>query len=270
MIQTISHIQTQPVYIEFLHPISDTVKNMSDHFLILQIQLHKVVISFPAFIPQAVIIIGISAQINMEPVQIRGILPFLQNILKGPEASSHMIENTVQHHPDSFFMKVLTDLFEILIGAQPAVHLPEIPGIIPMGIRLKQRGKIDGVCAKLLYMSNPAIYLLYSILLCCRTASVIFKRSPAESQRIYLIKNTFVSPHKCVLLSLNFVSPLMLRGTCIRYISIPYPIFAFHFFCFSAVLRKITKVEKIYSSIHLFLLKIHIRQCRFPLIHMCG
>ena len=34
--------------------------------------------------------------------------------------------------------------------------------------------------------------------------------------------------------------------------------------------RRITKVEKFYSSIHLFLLKIHIRQCRFPLIHMCG
>ena len=139
MIQQISHIQTQSVNIEGFHPETDALQNMVHHLFIFQIQLHQIVIAFPALVPQTVVVVGISAQINMKPVQIRRVLPVFQHVLKGPEASSHMVEHTVQHHADSGLMQAPAHLCKILVASKPAVNFSEISCIITVGIRFKYR-----------------------------------------------------------------------------------------------------------------------------------
>ena len=177
---------------------------MVDDLFIPQVQLYQIVVAFPALIPEAVIVIGVSSKINVEPVKIGRILPVLQHILKGPEASSHMVKHPVQNHADSFLMKPGANLLKILIRAKAAVHLPEIPCIVSMGIGFKQGGKIYGICPQLSDMSDPVNHLPYSRSLRRLLCPVVFKRRSAEAQRIYLVKNAFVSPHRCVLLFSSF------------------------------------------------------------------
>ena len=52
-------------------------------------------------------------------------------------------------------MQLVADSGEVLIGAQSGVDLPVIPGVVAVGIGLKDRGKIDGVCAELFYVRDP-------------------------------------------------------------------------------------------------------------------
>ena len=112
---------------------------MLHHLPILQVQLYKIIVSFPALIPKTVIIIGISTQINVEPSKIRRPLSIPYHILKLIKASSHMIEHTVQHHTDSVCVELIHHFLKILIASQPGVDLFVISGIISMSVRLKYR-----------------------------------------------------------------------------------------------------------------------------------
>ncbi len=161
MIQAIRHIQPKPVDIKLVDPGSHAVENMPDHFFISKVQLHQIIVALPAFIPEAVVIIGISSQINMEPIQVRGMLPVFQHVLKLGKSSPYMIENTVQHDTDSIFMQLFAYLFKILIRPKSAVYLPVIPRIIPMSIRFKHRRKINCVYPQLLHMGDPIQYFQY-------------------------------------------------------------------------------------------------------------
>ena len=72
MIQTVSHIQTQTINIKLFYPTPDGIKNMLDYLLIAQIQLYKIIIAFPALIPQTIIVVGVAVKGDTsEPVHIR-------------------------------------------------------------------------------------------------------------------------------------------------------------------------------------------------------
>ena len=88
-------------------------------------------------------------------------------------------------------MQCIADFLKILIGSQPYIDLPIIPGIVTMGIRFKYRREINGIHSQLLHMGDPLLHTFDLMSL----YSVIFKRNSTESHRIDLIKNTFISPH---------------------------------------------------------------------------
>ncbi len=206
MIQTVCHIQTQTVDIEFVYPALDTVQDMTDYILMPQIDLDQIIVAFPALIPQPVIIIGVAAKINIKPAEVRGVLPVLQHILKCPEASAHMIEHTIQHYFDSVLVQVVTHFLEVFIGSQPAIDGVIVPRIISMSIRLKHRRKVYRIDPQLLHMHNPIVHFHDTML----QLPVVLKRRSAKSQRIDLIKNTFISPHSfpCSFLVRFLNSPL--------------------------------------------------------------
>ena len=77
MIQAICHIQTQTVNLKLSDPVTHMIQQIVRHLRVSQIQLYQIIISLPAFIPQAIIIVGIPIQIYKEPMQIRRILPVL-------------------------------------------------------------------------------------------------------------------------------------------------------------------------------------------------
>ena len=139
LIQTVGYIKTQTIDIKFLHPASDTVKNMLFHIRMAEIQFYQVIIAFPALIPQPVIVVGVSVKADMEPVFVRRIPAFFQDILKCPESAADMIEYAVQHDFDSFLVQCLADIGKIFVCAQTYVDFTEISGIISMGIGFKYR-----------------------------------------------------------------------------------------------------------------------------------
>ena len=56
LIQAICHIQPKSVNIKGIDPVLHCVQDMLHYFIILQVQLHKIIIAFPALIPKSVII----------------------------------------------------------------------------------------------------------------------------------------------------------------------------------------------------------------------
>ena len=101
-------------------------------------------------------------------------------------------------------MESVAHLFEIVVVSQADVYFTVISGVVTMGIRLEQGREVDGVNTQLFQMGNPILHFKDPV---CRN-SVIFKGSSAESQRIDLIKNTFISPH-------NIVNPFY----CIKFLN---------------------------------------------------
>ena len=98
-VQTVRHIQPQPVDVKLLHPAFHALQKIVHHLLIAEVQLHQIIVPLPALIPKAVIVVGIPVEVNpMEPIDIGGSSPVSQHIHKRPEPSAHMIEYTVQDH----------------------------------------------------------------------------------------------------------------------------------------------------------------------------
>ena len=146
---------------------------------------------FPALIPKSVIIVTVASKIDVEPVFVMRILSFFKYILKAKEASAYVVKYAVKYHPDSFFMKLFTDLLKVLIGSKPHIYLSIIPCIIAMCIGFKYRRKIYCSYSYFFKMRDEVNNLQYSIL----QIPVIFKRCTTKSHRIKLIKHLFISPH---------------------------------------------------------------------------
>ena len=138
-LQAISHIEPQPVNIKLLDPATDAREQIVPDLSIIKVQLDQIVISFPAFIPETVMIRRITLEIQIEPVTVAGSLPMAQHILKCPEAAAGMIEHAIDHDAYPFLMQMTAKPCEVLIGSQPAVDLLIVAGIIAMGITFKHR-----------------------------------------------------------------------------------------------------------------------------------
>ena len=169
---------------------------MRDDLLISEIEFYQIIVSFPALIPQAVVIIGIAVKADMEPVFIGRVLPVFDHILKLQKAAADMIEYTVKNDTDPVLVELFADVTEILVRPQADIDLLIISGVISMCVGFKQRAEIDCVNPQLLHMRNPFGNLPDSVQfhLFFRIA-LVGKRSSAESQCIDLIKNAVFSPH---------------------------------------------------------------------------
>ena len=138
-LQTVGNIEPQSVDIEFFHPALHAFQKVIDNSRIVEIQFDQFIVPFPAFIPEAVIIGGITVKIDAEPVFV-GRIPFLLlHILKSPETAPYMVEYTVQNNLHIMCMQILADLCEILVCPKATVDFFEIAGIISMIVRFKYR-----------------------------------------------------------------------------------------------------------------------------------
>ena len=95
-----------------------------------------------------------------------------------------MIENPVQHDLDAVFMKSLADVGEIFIGAQTAVDLAEVPGVIPVIVGFENRVQENGVNAKVPEIVRPGRKTPDPR----NTLPVVVSRRTAESDGIDLIE----------------------------------------------------------------------------------
>ena len=128
----------------------------------------------------------------------------LKNILKCPEASSHMIEHPVKNYLDPVVMKLSAHFLKIFIGSETAVYCTIIPRIIPMCIRFENRREINRINPQFLHVRNLVIHFQNAVL----QLAVVLKRRPTEPQRVDLIKYTFVCPHSFSPIPFLFFIPL--------------------------------------------------------------
>ena len=154
-VQAVSHIQSQTVYIEVINPVTDLVEDMFHHIVVAEVELDQVVVAFPAFVPEAVIVIGISVKGKMEPVLIRRVPFLLLNIPECPEASAYMIEYAVQNNFDAGFVKGVHNLLEVLVCSETLIYKSVIAGVVSMSVGFENRRKVDGICAEFLDVRYP-------------------------------------------------------------------------------------------------------------------
>ena len=88
--------------------------------------------TFPSFIPETIVIRTVSVEADMEPVFIRRVPFLLLHILECPEATSNMIEYSVQHDLYIVIMQIFTDFFKVFVRSKTTVDLAEISCVIPM------------------------------------------------------------------------------------------------------------------------------------------
>ena len=190
-IQGIGNVQAQAVNVKFLYPAANAVKNVLDDFFVAQIQLHQFVMTFPAFVPKSVVVIGVSVKADVEPIFVRRIPLLFLYVLECPEAAADMVEHTVQHNAHAFFVQLAADFGKIFVGAEAAVDFSKISGIIAVAVRFKNRGKVHGVAADGRNVCRPIADFFDAV----HGFSVVFPRCAAKAHWIDLIKNTLISPH---------------------------------------------------------------------------
>ena len=155
-VEAISNIKTKSVYAEFLEPSGNAVFYVLLNIAVVKIEFDKFEMTFPALIPEIVVIRGPSVT-EMEPVFIFAFPAVCTNILKSPEFSSDMVKNTVYNNTDAVFMQSIADLLKIGICTEPAVYLGIIDSIITMSYGFEYRTEIYGIEAKLLYAGISSI-----------------------------------------------------------------------------------------------------------------
>ena len=143
--------------------------------------------TFPAFIPEAVLVVVV-VEVDMKPVFVLRI-PFLfDDILEIAEAAADMIEDAVENDLDSGIMQAVAYSGKIIIGSQTAVDAAEIAGIIAVPVAFEDRIEQDSGDAKLLQMRNPVDDLQDPAF---KNTVVVFRRA-AETERLDLIKNLVI------------------------------------------------------------------------------
>ena len=159
---------------------------------VLQVELDQLVVTFPALVPESIIIIGIAVEADVEPILVRRVPFILLDILERPETASNVVEHTVEDNADAVAVQAGANVGEIGIGAQSAVDAAEITGVVAVRVGLEEGREVDRVRTQCADMFDPVTDLADAALV----YAVIDARCAAETDRINLIKYAFVCPHK--------------------------------------------------------------------------
>ncbi len=190
--QAVGHVQPQAVDAEAVHPGADGLELVLDHRRIPQIQLHQLVVALPALVPEAVVVVGVAVEVHVEPVLV-GAVPFLLlHVLEGPEAPAHVVEHPVQHHPQPGVVEGLAHLGQVLIGPQAGVCMEVVPGVVAVAVAVEDRVEQDGVRPGFFDMVHP-VQQAQDAGFCF---PVVLRRGAAQTQRVNLIDDCLVKPHK--------------------------------------------------------------------------
>ena len=181
--QAVGHVQAQSVNVKLVHPAADGLKLVLHHRRVVQVQLHQLPVALPVGVPEAVVVVGVAVEVDAEPVLIGAVPPLFLHVPEGPEPTAHVVEHPVQHHPDTGLMEGVTHLGEVLVGAQAAVQLEIIPGIIAVAVAFKQRVEEYGVRPQLFDVLHPVQQAQNSAL----PHTVVVLRRATQPQRVDLI-----------------------------------------------------------------------------------
>ena len=177
---------------------------MLNHRRVPEVEFDQFVVSLPALVPEAVVVIGVAIKVHVEPVLIGAIPFFFLQVPESPEPAAHMVEYPIQHNTKPCVVERLAYLCEIAVGTQAGVQMEVIPGIIAVAVAVKHRIEQNGVCSN-------GLDMVYPVQQAQNTGGcnpVVLHRGAAQAQRIDLIDDCFVKPH-------NDVSPFARRAFCL-------------------------------------------------------
>ena len=109
-----------------------------------------------------------------------------------------MVENAVQHHPHPGFVDGAADGLEVIGVAQAGIYLIIVAGVIAVGVALKQRVEEHGVGAERPDMGHPVQHAAQPV----GGLGVVLQRRAAQPQRVDLVHNGLVKPHKASFLAM--------------------------------------------------------------------
>ena len=194
LVQQVGHVQPQAINGKLIHPARHAFQNMVHHRRVLQVQLHQLKMALPALVPQAIVVVGVAPKVNVEPVLVGGAFPVAEHILKSPEAPAHMVEDSVQHHPDAGLMQGIAHTGKILVRAQAGVNFLVVPGVVAMGVRLEHRGEVHRAGVQLFQMLHPVQHFQNAAL----GLPVVLKGRAAKAHRINLVEHGGILPARLV------------------------------------------------------------------------
>ena len=125
------------------------------------------------------------------PVPVRGGLAVFLYVTECKKFSPGVVEHPVYHHADAVPVTMLYECLKILVGSQPPVYRPVVPGVVAVGTGLKQRADVDAVEAHIRYVGDPADQLVKAM---CRPAFPVLLRSAGHPQRVHVVKYTPLIP----------------------------------------------------------------------------
>ena len=205
-VEHIGNVQAQTVDAKDVGPTAHGLKQVIDHGGILQVELHKLKMAFPALVPKAVAIAGVTVKANVEPILVGRVPLTLLHIAEGPKATTHMVKDGIEHHADAVGMQRLAHGGKIGIPAQATVEMAQATRIVAMAIRLERWVDEHSANAEFLHVVGPlgdlhdrsigvgrGVGSLGELIL--GNGSGVFARSPAKAQRIDLIERRLVCPH---------------------------------------------------------------------------
>ena len=205
-VEHIGDVQAQAVDAKDLGPTAHGLEQVIDHSGILQVELHKLKMAFPALVPKAVAIAGVAVKANVEPVLVGRVPLALLYIAEGPKATAHMVEDRVEYHADAVVVQRLAYGSKIGIPTQAAVDMAQAARIVAVAIRLERRVDQHNANTEFLQVVGPlgdfhdrsigvgrGVGSLGELIL--GNGCGVFARSPAKAQRIDLIERRLVCPH---------------------------------------------------------------------------
>lgn len=69
-VKTVRNVKSYSINFKIFYPVFYTVKKIIYNFIIFKVELYKVIIALPAFIPESVIPCIITIKINIKPITI--------------------------------------------------------------------------------------------------------------------------------------------------------------------------------------------------------
>ena len=218
-VEHIGDVQAQAVDAKDLGPTVHRLEQVIDHGGILQVELHKLKMAFPALVPKAVAVARVTVKADVEPVLVRRVPLALLHVAEGPKATADMVEDGVEHHADAVGTQCLAHGGKVGIPAQATVEMAQAARVVAMTIGLERRVDEHSANTEFLQVVGPlgdfhdrsigvghGVSSLGELIL--GNGRGVFARSSAKAQRIDLIERRLVCPHNSLPVSSTQRHPL--------------------------------------------------------------
>ena len=205
-IEHIGDVQAQAVDAKDLGPATHGLKQVIDHGGVLQVELHKLKMAFPALVPKAVAVAGVAVKANVEPILVGRVPLTLLHIAEGPKAATDVVEDGVEHHADAMGMQRLARGGKVGIPTQATVDMTQAARVVAMAVGFERRVDEHSADTEFLQVVGPfgdlhdgrigvgrGVGSLGELIL--GNGRGVFARSSAKAQRIDLIERRLVCPH---------------------------------------------------------------------------
>ena len=221
-IEHVGDVQAQTVDTKNLGPATHGLEQVIDHSGILQVELHKLKMAFPALVPKAVAVARVTVKADVEPVLVGRVPLALPHIAEGPKAATDVVEDGIEHHADAMGVQRLTHGGKVGVPTQATVYMAQAARVVAMAVGFERRVDEHSANTEFLQVVGPlgdfhnggigascGIGGLGELIL--GNGGGVFARSSAKAQRIDLIERRLVCPHSNLPVSSTQRHPLYAR-----------------------------------------------------------